>query len=211
MKLLDKEVTLSMLDAPEPEELAAWCKEHEYKGVTPVTVSTDHILAAALWYAKNTYPDADNIDICSYAGLVSCLATGMYGGFGTEEYKKERRAENIIIGLAGGAGTNIDGMYIIPEQKQLAEFTRRILAFLNDFYFVDEGRALAGLMAKNALDLIRVGELMTTSQVAKKYGITSRAVQQQVKKRLTQEEYVETVNGWLITRAGAEQIWGGGN
>ncbi|MDI9447933.1 MAG: hypothetical protein QM303_04845, partial [Bacillota bacterium] len=71
-------------------------------------------------------------------------------------------------------------------------------------------RAITELMAKNALDLVRAGELLTPSQVAKMYGITPRAVQMAAKDgKLTPDEYTETTSGYLITRAGAERLWGG--
>ena len=42
-----------------------------------------------------------------------------------------------------------------------ADFTRRVLEFLDAFYFASERRAITELMAKNALDLVRAGELLT--------------------------------------------------
>lgn len=63
--------------------------------------------------------------------------------------------------------------------------------------------------AKKAIDLIRSGEILTVSQVAEIYGLTPRTVQYAAKEgKLSPDEAVETSIGWLITRAGAERLWG---
>jgi hypothetical protein len=220
MQFIDKQAVLSFFNAPSPTELETWCRENNYHGVEPTRDvpgdkhPSDHVLAAALWYAATSHPDAKNMDICSFGGLVSYLATGWYGGFGTDQYEKERRAENIIIGLAGGAQLAEAGFYAVPTAVvngvPSVEFTQRVLAFLDAFYFGDEARAVADLMAKNALDLVRAGELMTTSEVAVKYSISDAAVRDRVRKgHLGKDEIVKVSSGWLITRAGAERLWGG--
>lgn len=209
MKLISKNTALEHFAAPGPEVLATWCKENQYTGVDPTR--TDHVLAAALHYAEAKYPDADKLDICSYAGLVSYLTTGWYGGFGTEQYQKERQAENIIIGLAGGTAGTIEGMYFIPgkAEKVTEEFTHRILAFLDEFYFGDEKKAMSELLSKNALDMIRVGEVLTVSEVAEKYGITTRNVQRAIQKGLLEpDEVAEISSGYLVVRTGANRLWG---
>jgi hypothetical protein len=221
LKLIDKQTALSYFDVPmNCIELEAWCRENGYSGVDPTrdipneSYPSDYVLASALWWAQNRYPDANNLDICSFAGLVAYLATGWYGGFGTDQYEKERRAENIVLSLAGGTQTAEPYFYVVPVSvvngTPTADFTRRVLEFLDTFYFIDERRAITELMAKNALDLVRAGELLTPPQVAKMYGITPRAVQMAAKDgKLTPDEYTETTSGYLITRAGAKRLWGG--
>lgn len=221
MKLIDKQTALSYFDVPmNCIELEAWCRENGYSGVDPTrdipneSYPSDYVLASALWWAQNRYPDANNLDICSFASLVAYLATGWYGGFGTDQYEKERRAENIVLSLAGGTQTAEPYFYVVPVSvvngTPTVDFTRRVLEFLDTFYFIDERRAITELMAKNALDLVRAGELLTPPQVAKMYGITPRAVQMAAKDgKLTPDEYTETTSGYLITRAGAERLWGG--
>jgi hypothetical protein len=221
MKLIDKETVLSFFNAPSPAELEAWCRENNYGGVEPTRDApgndnpSDHVLAAALWWAQTNHADADRLDICSFAGLVAYLATGWYGGFGTDQYKKERRAENIVLSLAGGGPVDEESeFYFMPASvvngTPTADFTRRVLEFLDTFYFSSTRRAITELMAKNALDLVRAGELLTPPQVAKMYGITPRAVQMAAKDgKLTPDEYTETTSGYLITRAGAKRLWGG--
>jgi hypothetical protein len=146
MNLIDKKTVLNYFNAPAPEELKRWCEEKGYYGVNPVESfdDVDHVLAAALWYAKTKYSEA-NYDIASFAGLVSYLATGMYGGFGTENYTKERQAERIVVALAGGE-EGIDGIGWMPEQviqgTPSEEFTIKVLRFLEEFYFVDEVKAI---------------------------------------------------------------------
>ena len=154
MKLISKKTVLEYFDAPGPQELSDWCREEKFSGVDPAGgnvvddgMPSDLVLAAALWHARTKYPEAGNLDVCSYGGLVSYLATGWYGGFGTEEYQKERRAENIVLALAGGTAPEPDGMIaFIPErnlrEEPTAEFTRQVLEFLDKFYFVGEEQAV---------------------------------------------------------------------
>lgn len=115
--------------------------------------------------------------------------------------------------MAGGGKTSEEGFYLVPnsvvEGSPTAEFTSRVLEFLEKFYFCDEHQAVAELMSKNALDLVRAGELMTTSEVAEKYSLTGRAVRDRIiKGHLRPDEHVKISSGWLITRAGAERLWG---
>lgn len=45
-------------------------------------------------YIENKYPQKSHKDHCSYAGLMEYALTGWYGGYGTENYIKEREIEN---------------------------------------------------------------------------------------------------------------------
>lgn len=102
MPLLDKLIIRSYLNAPEASVLSIWCTENDYLGMYPEEDEPDYFLAAALWYAKKHYPHADNMDVCSFAGLLSSLCSGVYGGFGTELYPKEREIEEGVHRIAGG-------------------------------------------------------------------------------------------------------------
>ena len=161
--MIDKQTTLKFFSAPDPVALEAWCRERNYGGVHP-TQDVEHnpaeaavpgefpsVLAAALWHAETKHPDASHIDVCSFAGLVAYLATGWYGGFGTEEYEKERQAENIVIALAGGTAPTPYRLFgTIPESalttKPGAEFTTKVLQFLDEFYFDDAEKAVTNLL-----------------------------------------------------------------
>ena len=153
MKLISEKTVLEYFDAPGPQELLEWCRKENFHGVNPTSKSTpnDLVLAAALWHARTKYPEAGNLDVCSYGGLVSYLATGWYGGFGTDEYQKERRAENIVIALAGGIAPEPDSVVVfIPErnlrEEPTAEFTRQALEFLDKFYFIGEEQAVVEIL-----------------------------------------------------------------
>lgn len=153
MKLISEKTVLEYFNAPEPQELLEWCRKENFHGVNPTSKSTpnDLVLAAALWHARTKYPEAGNLDVCSYGGLVSYLATGWYGGFGTDEYQKERRAENIVIALAGGIAPEPDSVVVfIPErnlrEEPTAEFTRQALEFLDKFYFIGEEQAVVEIL-----------------------------------------------------------------
>lgn len=47
-------------------------------------------------WAERNYPEVEHKDRCSFAGLVMYFATGMYGGYGTALYEKERIAERKV-------------------------------------------------------------------------------------------------------------------
>jgi len=161
--LLNRQEVLSYFDAPSPEILEKWCDSYNYQGVFPTQDSqqedmpSDYVLATALYYAQNKYPDAERIDICSFAGLVAYLVTGWYGGFGTDQYTKERIAENVVTALAGGIppkpGTIITR---IPEKPEAD--TKNILQFLETFYFVDPVKAIDALFEH--LDRERIAQVM---------------------------------------------------
>ena len=53
----------------------------------------DEYLKAVKAWAHSQFPQAEEIDCCSFAALVLYFATGIYGGWGTERYTKERYAE----------------------------------------------------------------------------------------------------------------------
>lgn len=158
MSLIEKQTALKYFAAPSPpEELTVWCQENGYLGLDPVENSgrddlpDDYLLAAALWHARTKHPAAARLDVCSYAGLTAYLATGWYGGFGTDGYQKERQAENIVLALAGGIAAEPDGVLAtVPETvvngTPSAEFSRRVLTFLDAFYFGDQEEAVADLL-----------------------------------------------------------------
>ena len=56
----------------------------------------DQYLEKVKEWAEKNYPSASLKDQCAFAGLVLYFATGMYGGYGTELYEKERIAERKV-------------------------------------------------------------------------------------------------------------------
>lgn len=160
MKLINGKIVLNEFGAPGPVELEAWCKENGFEGVLPtqdnkqdsgIGMPSDTVLASALWHAKDRHPDAELLDVCSFGGLVSYLATGWYGGFGTDYYVKERLAENIVTALAGGVPAEPDGFAsLMPESRLTGEpseaFTTLVLKFLERFYFEDQVAAVQDLI-----------------------------------------------------------------
>lgn len=153
IKLIRLPVALEYFGAPNPTELSAWCQGKNYEGIYPLRdieedgMPSDHILAAALWHARTKYPEATDLDICSYAGLVAYLATGWYGGFGTDQYQKERQAENIALAFAGGRPPAPGGIFAFePATAPAPEFTVQLLSFLDMFYFSSPVDAVAGIL-----------------------------------------------------------------
>ncbi len=51
----------------------------------------------ALYYAS--HEGLDGVDLYSYAGLVAGLVTGLHGGFGTDQYKKEIQVQERALDL----------------------------------------------------------------------------------------------------------------
>jgi NAD kinase len=203
MKLIDKYATLDYLNASEPHQLESWCQENGYHGVYPTRdvakighdMPSDYILAAALSYAKNKYPDADNLDVCSYAGLVAYLATGWYGGFGTEEYEKERQAEHIVVALAGGVGG--DGIYLMPEsavkgESATMDFTQQILNFLSQFYFEDKQKAVINLLDA-VEDQVAAKLILSLTTVQDEYRAIAHIANEFLRKKATPKELREAV------------------
>lgn len=139
--------------------------------------------AVARW-AEERYPDADPIDRYSFAALVAELTTGMYGGWGTESYKREEQARDLVLAFAGGQPAPRDGIVAMTPQLHAdgtpelplpwPEWTRMALGLLALAYFErDPKRALdeaAGIVnrkpgAAGTLMLVREGLL----RVVEKY------------------------------------------
>jgi len=77
-----------------------WSVEEAKKHVKDVLknkIGGDHHLYFALAYAHKQ--GLNYYDAASYAGLLTSLITGWYGGFGTDMYEKERDIENKAIFL----------------------------------------------------------------------------------------------------------------
>lgn len=194
MELIDKKATLEYFGAPGPEELENWCKENSFGGVFPTQddqhegIPSDHVLAAALWHASK-FPNAETLDICSYAGLVTYLATGCYGGFGTDQYQKERQAEHIVLSLAGGIAPEPDGMLAYaPGKEPDADFTKKALEFLDGFYFGDAEDAV--IKAIEDVDPI----------------ITARAILALARNRAEYEKLVRVADRFLKKKASISSL-----
>lgn len=106
-----------------------------------MSASSPGVIPARIW------PEAENIDRCSYAGLVAYFATGWYGGYGTEEYILERQVEALILAFAGGIPPDEDGgIAIMPPRDARGEpmlpldpatWTERALNLMETAYFGD--------------------------------------------------------------------------
>lgn len=99
----------------------------------------DTILAKAIWYAYTHYPDSDLRDKLSFATMIQYFVTGMYGGFGLEEYEKEKLAEKLIMEMIGGRLDINTGFGLMPqyvlEQGLTAERTEECFNALVHHYF----------------------------------------------------------------------------
>lgn len=213
MKLINGDAVLAYFSPPDPQELESWCRENGYHGVFPTRDSgakdmpSDQILAAALWYARNRYPDADNLDVCSYGGLVAYLATGWYGGFGTEEYEKERQAEHIVIALAGGIGS--DGIYIVPEstvkgETATADFTQKVMKFLDQFYFEDKQKAVINLLDA-VEDQVAAKLILSLTTVQEEYKTIVHVANEFLRKKATPKELREAVRA-VIPKVAPQKV-----
>ena len=156
MILLDKKTLYQIFDAPEPAELDMFLKKHGFSAayLSPEQDETGgYTLSAAVYYAHKKHPGAENIDVCSFAGLVQYYATGWYGGFGTEDYEKERIIDNIMLSLVGGSPAAPDSIVSFAPDDLLAggrtvtpEETEERISILDRCYFGDLGEAVAGII-----------------------------------------------------------------
>lgn len=146
MKIIDLQTAKEFFNAPAGEKLQEWCSQNGFCGLFPEEENEhDFITAAALYYAKTKHPKAKYIDICSFASIVAYFTTGMYAGFGTEEYVKERIAENAAIAFAGGVAPVPGSIFgLIPEKPQVNSLD--MLDFFEAFYFNDKCAAVAQIM-----------------------------------------------------------------
>lgn len=125
------EKVIGMLHIPSDLNLQKWLDNNHYKGlqVDSRDLDDDYLLGALLYYANSKYPEATSTDIVSFAGLLQYFCNGWYGGFGTELYKKERKAENICRSI-GSDDENL------------------VFEFLEKFYFDSEESGILYLIDK---------------------------------------------------------------
>ncbi len=145
--LMDPDVTRDLLKADLSEVAQTLQRGHWMLGVDPcdekswacARVTGDDILALAIHYAASRYPLAEDRDVASFATLIQYFATGMYGGFGTEEYGREKLAHETVLRMAGGYSLPHSHWSIIPQAlvdgSPSPEFTRRALRVLEGIYF----------------------------------------------------------------------------
>lgn len=111
---------------------------------------------AALRWAEAEYPEASNLDRCSFAGLLAYYVTGWYGGYGTESYDREEHVQSLILLFAGGHGLPGDTVVYTPPVDERGElrlpadtgaFSRAALDVLEQAYFRTGGLAGAHALA----------------------------------------------------------------
>lgn len=95
-------------------------------------------------YINLKYPNYSDMDRLSYSVLVEYLASGEYKGNQVlANYSKERRAEAIITAW----GTAY--LQALARNEAAGLFNaEKALAFLEEFYFVDEDQAIIRLMSE---------------------------------------------------------------
>jgi len=124
--LLNKEIVLEYFNiSATMDEILAKLKSKGFSGFNNDNVEEygNYVLVKALYYSNINYPDALNIKSCSFATLLAYLTSDWYGGFGTESYDFERKAETIIRQWKSINKLNDN------------EFTKRAIKFLDYFYF----------------------------------------------------------------------------
>lgn len=96
------------------------------------------ILALAIHYFTQRYPDAATLDIASAASMVEYGVTCRYGGFGTDGYGLERQCEQLLMACLGGA-MGEDGWGVIPQEAldrdPSDEQTRLLFNLIEGVYF----------------------------------------------------------------------------
>jgi hypothetical protein len=96
------------------------------------------ILALAIHYFSQRYPNASQLDIASASKMVEFGVTGMSGGFGTDEYPLERYCEQLLMAALGGAMAD-EGWGFVPqeavERAPSAEQTTLLFNLVEAVYF----------------------------------------------------------------------------
>jgi len=161
---MDPVETYRLLGEPSAGILSEWLSVSGFAGIRPATLSEksppgpDEILAAALRYAAGKYPDAPDLDVCSFATLVQRLATGSAWGMATSDYLPERQAELVVLAALGRMDMVSDAIPIDenvkvslswpkPDQPVGPQLTRSIFAFLEAFYFADREAAVQNFLS----------------------------------------------------------------
>lgn len=163
MQIFDEKTVLDLMNPPDRTDLIRHLENHNIStGLQPDPASdvwnTDYIMSAACWYGYQKIGE-HTIDVYSFAGLLSSLCSGMYGGFGTEEYKPERQAEAILQAWIGGVPAHPDGIVgTIPQDvlfgKPDPQRTKKGFSFLASWYFGDKITALIDLFKDEPPEII---------------------------------------------------------
>jgi|YNPBryunderm2012_1023409.scaffolds.fasta_scaffold05191_7 hypothetical protein len=141
MNLFDKKTVKEYLQAPGEEELISWVLEHnQHLKREEIKIENEgYFLIVALRYAKEKYPEAQELDRASFATVVAGYTTGLFGGFGTDWYWKEKLAHELIALKFGGWYNDALGLGFLPPetQKITPDATKEILIILEELYFGD--------------------------------------------------------------------------
>lgn len=155
MKLLDRDTVIQIFDPPPEPEFREFLDSHGFTACTtdPQDDYTGNFtLSSAIYWSLKRHPDADMFDVGSFAGLVQGYSSGFFGGFGTDEYRKEQIIRNIILSIHGGTPAQpgeIISMVpaeIITGKSATPEQTERIIGILDHCYFGDLIDAISDLI-----------------------------------------------------------------
>ena len=112
---------------PTAEQLKKWLE-----GGREIT-DTDAVTAWAYAWAKR-YEAQDYRDYASYAALMASFVTGMYGGFGTDQYEKERKIEDRVFNLFFNRLVR-ENRERFSDREFLKRYIRALRVFVDAQYF----------------------------------------------------------------------------
>jgi hypothetical protein len=126
----------------------------------------EQLLALALHYFTTRHPDADALQICTAAQVLTSNAVGLFGGYPVEEDPRYEQAEAWLLSLAGGTPPapgeimaltppyDANGIAMVPG-GDLAAFTRAMVGIIEALVFTSEAQArtLAEACLRQAGDL----------------------------------------------------------
>ncbi|KAF2958416.1 hypothetical protein AS159_01570 [Thermotoga sp. Ku-13t] len=164
MSIIRSDELIRLVGNPGRDELERFAELYGIMG-TDTSNEHDYITLAVMRYARGKYPNASAYDVASFGSILPYLATGMYGGFGTDQYWKEELADMAIIAACGGVPPAPGELLaIMPRGAKLD--TAIALDFLTEWYFGDSAKALIELGVKTGnLDnvLLTKNQLESTS------------------------------------------------
>jgi hypothetical protein len=139
--------------------------------VDPATLGADDMRAGdelsslALHYFTTRHPEADALQICTAAQVLTSNAVGLFGGYPVDEYPLYDQAEAWLLSLAGGVPPAPGGvMALTPPYDDagqaivpggdVAAFTRAMVPIIEALVFTSEAsaRTLAEAFLRQAGD-----------------------------------------------------------
>lgn len=193
MKIIDHDTAIKIFNPPQKEELEKFLNDQGYFCSSDENdiYTGNYALSCAVYWARKKHPDANEMDIASFAGLIQGYTSGFWGGFNTDDYPKEKIIRNIILAVHGGTPAHPDDFIsFIPQamlddsRKISAEHTERIIGILDHCYFGNLVEAVSELIEESTPE-IAAGILIAMASTAAEYKETCQTASDFLKRKKT--------------------------